>query len=108
MTTTIENKALQGAISDLAAKGITFAPDDERVPVYDYRGDLIGARYLENVVFTKGKKQFKIFNLIFYRISGLSTITAKDKDNYVKLVPVTDQMFYQMIKEQVLFKFKVL
>ena len=104
MITTIENPAIQKLISNLASEGITFAPDDERVPVWGFYGGLIGARFLDNVVFTKGAQQIKLANRIFYRESGLSTILGTNKDGTVKTVTVTDIMFYQMIKESVSFR----
>jgi hypothetical protein len=107
MTTTTENPVIQKTITDLLAQGITFEPDSERVPVWGYNGRLLGARFLENVVFTKDERSIKIANRIFFRESGLSTIyaTSKDssnKDNTVKTVTVTDVMFYQMMKESVI------
>ena len=102
--TTKDNPAVQKMIADLFAQGVTFLPDPERVPVYGLYGELLGARFLDNVLFIKGDKVIKIADHMFYRHSGISVIFDKNKDDSIKLVPVTDQMFYQMIKESVLLR----
>lgn len=66
---------------------------------------------LSNVVFVKGNLEFRIYDDLFYRTTGMSMVLEckKGKKNveYVKPVPITDDVFYQnIIKVDVLNYFK--
>jgi hypothetical protein len=106
MITTIENKAIQRIISELAIQGITFEFDSDRTNVTDYYGNITGTRPLENVVFRKGDKSAKICFETFFRISGLSTIIDRKKDDTYTTMRVTDDMFYNMIRDSMIIRFK--
>jgi len=103
----IENKFIQKCISDLKSNGISFALDEEETIVYNFYGESIGKRKLENVVFTKGPRILKISNIIFFRRSGISTIlemkssNKKGEENFVKLHPITDSEFYEMQRQMI-------
>ncbi len=66
---------------------------------------------LSNIVFVKGINEFRIYDDLFYRTTGMSMVLEckKGKKNieYVKPVPITDDVFYQnIIKVDVLNYFK--
>lgn len=97
--TTLENKFVQKLIADLAAEEIVFSLDQEEVDIIGFEGDIIGRRKLDNVIFEKNKVQKKIYNDIFFRISGLSHIYQKvaegKKEEYY-------EVFYQMQKMSII------
>jgi hypothetical protein len=104
--TTIENKFVQKLIADLAIEGIIFSIDQEEVDIIGFEGNIIGKRKLENVIFEKDSNQLKIYNGIFFRWGGLSHIFQEvKKGEYHKAVIVTDEIFYQMQKASILYRF---
>lgn len=110
--TTIDNKSVQKLISDLQSIGITFELDQEETDIIGFYGEVKGVRKLENVVFRKGNIVKKICNYQFFREGGLSSIldssksAKKGEENYVKVVRVTDEMYYSMVKQSVEMSFK--
>lgn len=109
MITTINNKYIQNLISELDKTGIKFEPDQEETDVYGAYGELKGKRRLENVIFTKGKQTLKICEHIFFRHGGICCITEtkksnkKGEENYVSLHLITDEEFYQMKFQQIVY-----
>lgn len=102
------NKTIETLISNLSTQGIIFSIDTEKVPIYNYDGEVTGERELENVIFSKGERKVKISNRIFFRESGLSRVlgTVSSKDNTVKVIVVTDDMFYNSYKDYLIEYFK--
>ena len=47
----------------------------------------------DNVVFTNGTKEMRIANHLFYRVSGLCTITKDVGKSEIEWVTVTDEMY---------------
>ena len=100
----LENKFIQKCISDLKSDGISFSLDEEETTIYDFYGESIGKRKLENVVFTKGDIILKVSNTIFFRRCGISTIlesrsNKKGEENFAKLHPIIDSEFYEMQRQ---------
>ena len=100
----LENKFIQKCLSDLKLDGISFALDDDETTIYNFYGESVGKRKLENVVFTKEDRVLKISNMIFFRRSGISTIlesrsNKKGEENFTKLHPITDSEFYEMQRQ---------
>ena len=111
MKTSLENKFIQKLIADLASENIIFLEDQEEINIIGFEGDVIGKRKLDNVIFQKNEHQMKIYNGIFYRWSGLSTILEKvktkgDKEEY-KATRVSDEIFYQMLKVAIVDRLKI-
>jgi len=102
--TTIENKFVQKLIDELSIEGIRFSFDQEEVDIIGFEGEILGKRKLENVIFEKDGKQLKIYNGIFFRWGGLSHIFQEVKKEN-KAVPVTDEIFYQMQKASISYRF---
>lgn len=103
--TTLENKFVQKLIADLALEGINFSLDQEEVDIIGVEG-VIGRRKLDNVIFEKDGNQLKIYNGIFFRCCGLSHIYQEvKKGEYYKPVIVTDEIFYQMQKASISYRF---
>jgi hypothetical protein len=106
--TTIENKCIQKMIIDLKSIGIIFEFDQEETDIFDYDGKFKGKRKLENVVFQKANRVKKISNYQFFRHGGISCIFDSNKsgkkgeENNVKTIPVTDEMFYDMLKQTII------
>ena len=109
---TLENRFIQKCLSDLKLSGISFSLDQEETTIYNFYGESIGKRKLENVVFQKDDKIFKINNWIFFRRGGISCIletrnsTKKGEENFMKLHPITDAVFYEMQRQIIEYCFK--
>ena len=109
---TLENRFIQKCLSDLKLSGISFSLDQEETTIYNFYGESIGKRKLENVVFQKDDKIFKINNWIFFRRGGISCIletrnsTKKGEENFMKLHPITDAEFYEMQRQIIEYCFK--
>jgi len=101
----LENKFIQKCLSDLKSVDISFTLDDDETTIYNFYGESIGKRKLENVVFMKGDKIIKISNVIFFRRCGISCIletrnsTRKGEENFMKLHPINDAEFYEMQRQ---------
>lgn len=109
MKTTLENKYVQKLISDLKIKGIKFLEDQEEVDIIGLDNDIIGKRKLDNVIFSKNDFEIKICKSIFFRESGLSSILqmirVEKKVEIFKVVPITDDVFYETLKVSILDRF---
>lgn len=107
MITTIQNKSVQKLISDLQSIGITFEFDQQEVDIIGVGGEILGKRRLENVIFRRGNSELKIAEYLFFRHGGLCTIYdstksgKKGEENYVRIIPVTDDMFYSMERQSI-------
>ena len=103
MITTLENKYVQQLIADLAKEKILFSLDQEETVDHN------GKRKLQNVVFERGNRKLKIYNGIFFREGGICCVlvkaptkSKKEKDSFVKIMDITDEMFYQLQKQTIL------
>lgn len=83
-----KRKSYQVIINELAKEGINFY-EDKNIE-------------LQNVVFEKDGHEYKIYQGLFYRVSGQCVTMAKDD-----FIPLTDKMFYQMQKDFVLYHFRI-
>lgn len=107
MITTIQNKSVQKLISDLQSIGITFEFDQQEVDIIGVGGEILGKRRLENVIFRRGNSELKIAEYLFFRHGGLCAIYdstksgKKGEENYVRIIPVTDDMFYSMERQSI-------
>jgi len=102
--TALEDKSVQNVIAELLALGITFSLDQEETNVYGFHGELLWSKKLENVIFKKNGKQFKISNRIFFRHSGISRIFEKTskKDEYYNPILISNDLFYQIYKQHII------
>ena len=107
MITTIQNKSVQKLISDLQSIGITFEFDQQEVDIIGVGGEILGKRRLQNVIFRRGNSELKIAEYLFFRHGGLCAIHdstksgKKGEENYVRKIPVTDDMFYSMERQSI-------
>jgi len=69
--TTLESTSVQKIISDLASEGFSFHVDINEINEYRF-GKFYRKRRLENVVFEKDGVVIKIYNNLFFRVTGLS------------------------------------
>jgi hypothetical protein len=106
--TTIENKYIQKLIFDLEVNGIEFFEDQEETDIGVF-GENIGKRKLDNVIFSKNDYEIKIYKGIFFREGGLSRILqmikVEKKVEIFKVVPITDDIFYETLKVSILDRF---
>ncbi len=65
-------------VSSFKKSGINFQPND---------GDL------ENVIFSKGDKEFKISHHSFYRYSGICSLYKEGDDKKLEVIYVTEEMY---------------
>jgi len=109
MKATIENKYIQKLISDLKINGIKFLEDQEETDIIGVFGENLGKRKLDNVIFEKNNFQIKIYRGIFFREGGLSSILqmvkVEKKVEIFKVVPITDDVFYETLKVSILDRF---
>lgn len=109
--TTIDNKWVKKLIYDFKSEGVTFSPDQDETNVYEtnqyHRLKLIGTRKLDNVVFEKDGIKVKIYNDLFYRVSGIVNVYKDGEKNTIEVIRVTDEMFYKMQKDLITYLFKI-
>jgi len=101
MRTNNESKCVVDFIEELKSYDINFKLDDQETKDHN------GIRKLENVIFEKNDKTFKISNDIFFRINGLVSIlkskkSDKQKAEYYEIFDITDKIFYEMMKQIIL------
>jgi hypothetical protein len=92
--TTIDSASVKKIISDLALEGYSFHEDYDEIDEYRF-GKLYRRRRLDNVVFEKEGIVIKIYNDLFFRVTGLSHLFD---ENLMKPVRVSDDEFYEMQK----------
>lgn len=83
-----DNNIINGFVESLSKQGIKFSSTDGE---------------LDNVIFSKDNKTTKMAHEMFYRKSGRCCYLAQDKSNYAQVKPITDVMFYEWIKDMVLY-----
>lgn len=99
--TTLESTSVKKLISDLASEGFSFHEDYDEINEYRF-GKLFRRRKLENVVFEKEGVILKIYNHLFFRVTGLSHTFD---ENLQKPVTVSDEEFYQMQKHIIKYRY---
>ena len=100
--TTLESHAVKKLISDLASEGFSFHEDFEEINEYRF-GKFFCRRRLGNVVFEKEGIVLKIYNDLFFRVTGLSHTFD---ENLQKPVSVSDDEFYQMQKQIIKYRYE--
>jgi len=100
--TTLENSSVKKLISDLATEGFSFHEDYDEINEYRF-GKLFARRKLRNVVFEKEGIILKIYNDLFFRVTGLSHTFD---ENQQKPVVVTNDEFYQMQKQIIKYRYE--
>jgi hypothetical protein len=99
--TTLDSTSVKKLISDLASEGFSFHEDYDEINEYRF-GKLFRRRKLENVVFEKEGVILKIYNHLFFRVTGLSHTFD---ENLQKPVTVSDDEFYQMQKHIIKYRY---
>jgi len=100
--TTIESASVKKMISDLASEGFSFHEDFEEVNEFRF-GKFFRMRRLENVVFEKEGVTIKIYNNLFFRVTGLSHLFDEISQKPVK---VSDFEFYEIQKHLIRYRFE--
>ena len=88
-------------ISDLASEGFTFHEDFDEINEFRF-GKFYRKRRLDNVVFEKEGIIIKIYNKLFFRVTGLSHLWDEKTE---KPVRVTDDEFYEIQKHLIRYLF---
>lgn len=99
--TTIESASVKRMISDLASEGFVFHEDYDEVNEYRF-GKLFRRRRLENVVFEKDGIVIKIYNALFFRLTGISHLFDEGLQKPVK---VSDEEFYEIQKHLIRYRY---
>ena len=89
-------------ISDLASEGFSFHEDFDEINEYRF-GKLYRRRRLENVVFEKEGFMIKIFNALFFRLTGISHLFD---EGLQKPVRVSDEEFYEIQKHLIRYRYE--
>lgn len=89
-------------ISDLASEGFMFHEDYDEVNEYRF-GKLFRRRRLENVVFEKDGIVIKIYNALFFRLTGISHLFDEGSQ---KPVRVSDEEFYEIQKHLIRHRYE--
>lgn len=100
--TNLESTSVKKLISDLASEGFSFHEDLDEINEYRF-GKLYRRRRLENVVFEKEGIIIKIYNNLFFRVTGLSHLFDEISQKPVK---VSDYEFYEMQKHLIRYRFE--
>ncbi len=100
--TNLESASVKKLISDLASEGFSFHEDLHEINEYRF-GKLYRRRRLENVVFEKEGIIIKIYNNLFFRVTGLSHLFDEISQKPVK---VSDYEFYEMQKHLIRYRFE--
>jgi len=100
--TNLESASVKKLISDLASEGFSFHEDLDEINEYRF-GKLYRRRRLENVVFEKEGIIIKIYNNLFFRVTGLSHLFDEISQKPVK---VSDYEFYEMQKHLIRYRFE--
>ncbi|MDO9255886.1 MAG: hypothetical protein Q7U54_10270 [Bacteroidales bacterium] len=102
--TTIESASVIRMISDLASEGFSFHEDKDEINEYRF-GKLYRRRRLENVVFEKDGINIKIYNALFFRLTGISHLFD---EGLQKPVRVSDDEFYEIQKHLIRYRYEQL
>jgi hypothetical protein len=100
--TTIESASVKRMISDLASEGFSFHEDKDEINEYRF-GKLYRRRKLENVVFEKDGIIVKIYNALFFRLTGISHLFD---EGLQKPVRVSDDEFYEIQKHLIRYRYE--
>ncbi len=100
--TTLDSASVKKLISDLASEGFSFHEDYDEINEYRF-GKLFTRRKLGNVVFEKDGIILRIYNDLFFRVTGLSHTFD---ENLQKPVRVSDDEFYQMQKHVIKYRYE--
>lgn len=100
--TTIESASVRRMISDLASEGFSFHEDYDEINEYRF-GKLYRRRRLENVVFEKDGIAIKIYNALFFRLTGISHLFD---EGLQKPVRVSDEEFYEIQKHLIRYRYE--
>lgn len=100
--TTIESASVKKMISDLASEGFSFHEDFDEVNEFRF-GEFYRRRRLENVVFEKEGVTIKIYDNLFFRVTGLSHLFDEISQKPVK---VSDFEFYEIQKHLIRYRFE--
>jgi hypothetical protein len=100
--TTFESASVRKIVSDLASEGFSFHEDYDEIIEYRF-GKPYKRRRLENVVFEKEGVTIKIYNDLFFRITGLSYLFDESSQKPVK---VSDDEFYEMQKHFIRYRYE--
>jgi hypothetical protein len=100
--TTIESASVKRMISDLASEGFYFHEDKDEINEYRF-GKLYCRRRLENVVFEKDGISIKIYNALFFRLTGISHLFDEGQQ---KPVRVSDDEFYEIQKHLIRYRYE--
>lgn len=100
--TTIDSASVKRMISDLASEGFSFHEDFDEINEYRF-GKLYCRRRLENVVFEKEGISIKIYNALFFRLTGISHLFD---EGLQKPVRVSDDEFYEIQKHLIRYRFE--
>lgn len=97
-----ESTSVKKMISDLTSEGFSFHEDFDEINEYRF-GKLYRIRRLENVVFEKDGIVIKIYNAIFFRLTGISHLFD---DGLQKPVRVSDDEFYEIQKHLIRYRYE--
>jgi len=100
--TNLESASVKKIISDLSSEGFSFHEDFDEINEYRF-GKLYRRRRLENVVFEKEGVIIKIYNALFFRLTGLSHLFDESLQKPVK---VTDDEFYEIQKHLIRYRYE--
>lgn len=99
---TIESASVKKMISDLAYEGFSFHEDKDEINEYRF-GKLFRRRRLENIVFEKDGISIKIYNALFFRLTGISHVFD---ESLQKPVRVSDDEFYEIQKHLIRYRYE--
>lgn len=97
-----ESPSVKKMISDLASEGFLFHEDFDEINEYRF-GKLYRRRRLENVVFEKEGVIIKIYNALFFRLTGISHLFD---EGLQKPVRVSDDEFYEIQKHLIRYRYE--
>jgi len=97
-----ESASVKKIISDLASEGFSFHEDFDEINEYRF-GKLYKRRKLENVVFEKDGIVIKIYNALFFRLTGISHLFDEGLQKPVK---VLDDEFYEIQKHLIRYRYE--
>ncbi len=99
--TTIESASVKKMISDLESEGFSFHEDFDEANEFRF-GKLYRRHRLENVVFEREGIIIKIYNKLFFRVTGISHLFDEISQ---KPVRVSDFEFYEIQKHLIRYRF---
>jgi hypothetical protein len=97
-----ESASVKKIISDMASEGFSFHEDFDEINEYRF-GKLYKRRKLENVVFEKDGIVIKIYNALFFRLTGISHLFDEGLQKPVK---VLDDEFYEIQKHLIRYRYE--